>query len=153
MLSAAILMLHPALGVLGVLAGVWVFVEALNAREGNLRRIRRAALAVALLMWLAYLVGGYWYVTYYYADKAIIQAGPWPFAHGFFMEAKEHLFFSLLLLSTYLPLAATDSGLPADKGARRLLLTVSLLVVVLGLAMDGFGAMVALGVKEGLMAR
>ena len=31
-------MLHPALGVLGVLAAVWVFVEALNARDENLRR-------------------------------------------------------------------------------------------------------------------
>lgn len=153
MLPQVVLMLHAAFGALGILAGVWVFVEVLNAHKGNLHRIRNASLAAAALMWLACLAGGYWYVTFYYGDKAFITAGPWPAAHTFFMETKEHLFFSLLLLGTYLPLAAFDSGLPADKGARHVLLTVALLVVLLGLVMEGFGAIVALGVREGLMAR
>ncbi len=147
------LILHPTFGMLAVLAAVWVFVEVLNAREGSLRRIRLASLGVAALLWLAYVSGGYWYVVHYAADKAVIKAGPWPFAHGFFMEAKEHLFFSLLLLGTYLPMAASDSRLPGDQGVRRLLLTVALLVVLLGLAMEGMGAVISLGVREGLMAR
>jgi hypothetical protein len=153
MFSEIVLMLHPAFGVLGILAGVWVFVEGLNAREDNLRRIRNASLAAAVLIWLACLAGGYWYVVFYAADKAIIKAGPWPFAHSFFMETKEHLFFFLLLLSTYLPMAAADSRLPEDRGARRLVLAVAALVVLLGLVMEGFGAIIGLGVREGLMAR
>ena len=148
-----ILMLHPTFGVLAMLAAVWFFVEVLNANERNLARIKTAGVLVAVFIWLAYIVGGYWYVQYYYADKAIIKAGPWPYAHSFFMETKEHLFFTLLLISTYLPIAASGSQFLVNRGARNLLLTLSALVVLLGLAMDGSGAVVGLGVKVGLLGK
>jgi len=152
-----ILMLHPSFGVLAMLAAVWVFVEVLNVSDANRRRIKTASLAVAVLIWLSYVLGGYWYVTHYAADKAIIKQGPWPFAHGFFMETKEHLFFVLLLISTYLPIAASNltsgSQLVLDRGARNLLLTLAALVVLLGFAMEGSGAIVGLGVKMGLLGK
>ena len=97
--SDAILLAHATFGVLGTLSAVWVFVDALNAREQNARRIRRAALAVAVCMGAAWILGGYWYVHFYPADKALILKGPWPFAHNLFMETKEHLFFLTLILS------------------------------------------------------
>lgn len=146
-----ILMLHPTFGVLAVLAAVWVYVDALNADTTPPARLRVAALAVAVFVWLAFLFGAYWYVQFYAADKAIILAGPWPFAHRFIMETKEHMFFTLLLLGTFLPLAARN-GLSADRGARLLVLTSAALVALLGLAMEGAGAVVALGVKMGLLA-
>ena len=147
-----ILMLHPTFGVLAVLAAVWVFVDTLNAASVPPARLRAAALAVAVCIWLAFLLGGYWYVEYYAADKTIIKAGPWPWAHGFFMETKEHVFFTLLLLGTYLPLAVSNK-LATDQGARLLVLTSAALVVLLGLAMEGAGAVVTLGVKMGLLGR
>lgn len=148
-----ILMLHPTFGVLALIAAVWVFVEVLNTSQDNLGRIRTMSLVQAVLMWMAYLVGGYWYVQFYGADKAIINAGPWPFAHGFFMETKEHLFLVLLLLSTYLPITAFQRVLLIERSARRLTLTVAALIVLLVLAMEGAGAIVGLGVKMGLLAR
>src|ERR1700687_2660479 len=105
-MSDLILFAHPVFGVLGIMAAVWVIVEALNASEANQARIRGAAWAVAVFMVAAYVVGGYWYVTYYYAEKAIILKGPWPFAHNVFMESKEHIFFGLLVLSLLLPIVA-----------------------------------------------
>ena len=146
-----ILMLHPTFGVLAILAAVWIFVEALNTGSDNQARIKIASMVLAALMWLTSLVGGYWYVTFYAVDKSIIMAGPWPFAHSFFMEIKEHLFFALLLISTYLPIAASGNQLLANRGARNLLLMLSGLVVLLGLAMEGSGAIVGLGVKMGLL--
>jgi len=101
-----ILMLHPTFGVLAMIAAVWVFVETMNVSDANIARLRKASMLTAILIWLAYIVGGYWYVVFYGGDKAIIKAGPWPFAHGLFMETKEHLFFMLLLLATFLPIAA-----------------------------------------------
>lgn len=148
-----ILMLHPTFGVLALIAAVWVFVEVLNTSQDNLGRIRTMSLVQAVLMWMAYLVGGYWYVQFYGADKAIINAGPWPSAHGFFMETKEHLFLVLLLLSTYLPIMAFQRVLLIERSARRLTLTVAALIVLLVLAMEGAGAIVGLGVKMGLLAR
>jgi len=148
-----ILMLHPTFGVLAILAGVWVFVEVLNTSKNNLQRIKTASVVLVVLMWLSYLFGGYWYVQFYGADKAIIIAGPWPFAHSFFMEVKEHLFFTLLLLSTYLPVTTAGDRLLAGQPQRNLVLTVSLLIVLLGLFMEGAGATVSLGAKLALLGR
>ena len=148
-----ILMMHPTFGVLAIMAAVWIFVEVINAGPHNQARIKTAGMVLATLMWLTYLVGGYWYVTFYGADKSIIKAGPWPFAHTFFMEIKEHLFFALLMISTYLPIAVSGNQLVANRGARNLVLMLAGLVVLLGLAMEGSGAIVGLGVKMGLLGR
>lgn len=152
-MSQIILLSHPTFGVLAVLAAVWVFVETLNASLGNRQRIRNAAWLVAVFLWLSYLAGGYWYVNFYGPERDIIKAGPWPFAHSFFMETKEHLFFVLLLLGTYLPITTSHPALATDRWAQRLVLTVATLIVLLGLAMEGAGAIISFGVKEGLLAR
>ena len=76
-----ILLIHPALGGLATLAALWVFVDTLNAKEASLSRIKNISILCAVLMWLTYFIGGYWYVVHYGADKAIIKSGPWPFAH------------------------------------------------------------------------
>jgi len=147
-----ILMLHPTFGVLAMIAAVWVFVETLNANDGNVARIRRVALIAAVMIWLTYIVAGYFYVLYYGADKAIIKAGPWPFAHGLFMETKEHLFFMVLLLATFLPIAAAGD-IVKKAGARSVVLWSSGLVVLMALAMEGAGAMISMGAKVALLAK
>lgn len=147
-----ILMLHPAFGVLGILASVWVFAETLSASATNIFRIRTAALLSAGFMWLAYFIGGYWYVVFYADDKALIKAGPWPFAHGLVMESKEHIFLSLLLVATLLPLAAF-ANLQVRKSARQLVYWSALTVIGLGLAMEGAGAVIGLGAKVALLAQ
>ncbi len=147
-----LLLIHPTFGVLGMLAALWVFVEALNATENNIDRMRLAAFLSAVFIWLAYLTAGYFYVLYYGGDKALIKAGPWPFAHGLFMETKEHLFFLVLLLATYLPIA-TSAKVYAAKSARTLVMWSSALVVLSAMAMEGAGAIIGMGVKVALMAK
>src|SRR6185437_5867919 len=100
-------------------------------------------------MWAAFVIGGYWYVVDYKVDKAVILKGPWPFAHNLFMETKEHFVITLLLVVTYLPIAAANN-LAANRGARRLVLCLAALVLVLGLMAEGNGGMIAMGVKKGL---
>jgi len=151
-MNEIILMLHVVLGVGCLLAAVWLFVDVLNVSEANLLRIRRLGWATAGFMWLAFMVGGYWYVTSYRADKAIILSGPWPFAHNFFMETKEHLVIMLLLLTTYLPIA-TGNNLVTNKDARRLVLWVTAGIALLALLVEGHGAIIATGVKMGLLAK
>ena len=152
MFTDVIVMVHVMFGLLCIIAGLWVFVDTLNASETNLSRIRGLSFASAAFMWLAFLVGGYWYVYYYAPDKAFILKGPWPFAHEFFMEMKEHVLFILLLLATYLPIAASNN-LVRNKSARNLVLTVSGLIVLLGIAIDGSGGIIAMGAKLGAMAK
>lgn len=147
-----LLMVHVFFGVACVLASLWVFVDVLNARDATLRRIRLVSRCAAVFMWLAFIAGGYWYVTYYPSDKAVILKGPWPFAHNFFMETKEHLVITLLLVATFLPIAAANN-LAASKGARRLVLCLAAAVALLALTAEGQGAIIAMGVKTGLLAQ
>jgi hypothetical protein len=151
-MTEIILMAHVLFGVVCIVTTVWVLVDTLNANETNLSRIRWMSRAAALFMWLALLFGGYWYVVFYPADKAIILKGPWPFAHRYFMETKEHLVITLLLLATYLPIAASNN-LVANKEARRLVLWVAAIIPLLGLMIEGHGAIIAMGVKVALLAK
>lgn len=151
-MNEIILMAHVVFGVGCLLAAVWLFVDVLNASEANLLRIRRVSWAAAGFMWVAFVIAGYWYVVSYHADKAIILHGPWPFAHSFFMETKEHLVILLLLLATYLPIAAA-ADLAANPAARRVVLWVAGLTVLLALVTEGDGGIIALGVKVGLLTR
>ncbi len=151
-MNEVILMAHVLSGVGCLVAAIWLFVDVLNAHEGNLARIRRMSWAAAALMWTAFVVGGWWYITLYKADKDLILKGPWPFAHNFFMETKEHLVFMLLLLVTYLPVIAANN-LAASHGARKVALWVIGMIAILALAMDGEGAIIAMGVKVALLPR
>ena len=148
--SDVILLAHSTFGVLGILAAAWVFVDTLNVRKENAPRIRKAAFVAALCMSATWMVGGYWYVHFYPLDRAMILKGPWPFAHTLFMETKEHLFFVPLILALYLPIAARDA-LFANPVARRMVLTVSLLIVLSALTIEGLGAGISYGVKVALL--
>ena len=145
-MSDIILFAHPTFGVLGIIAAVWVCVEALNATEANAARIRVAALAVTICIVLAGILGGYWYVNYYAAEKAIILKGLFALGHTFFMETKEHLFFIPLILALYLPFAVRNA-LYANKAARNMVIAVAALIAMSGFAIEGAGALVNYGVK------
>jgi hypothetical protein len=146
-------MLHVLFGVLGILFAVALFTDTLNASETNIPRIKTLSLCVMLFIVLSYVVGGYWYVTLYGPDKIIIKAGPWPWAHNYFMEVKEHLFFVVLLLSLYLPVVVYKGGPDKDRDVRNLTLGISGFIVLLGLAMEGAGAIISKGVTIGLLGR
>jgi hypothetical protein len=148
--SDVILLAHSTFGVLGILSALWFFVEALNVREDNAGRIRTAASICAFSMIATVLVGGYWYVHFYPADRALILHGPWPFAHTLFMETKEHAFFITLILALYLPIVAREK-LYASAAARKMALCVAMLIVLSGLAIEGSGAIINHGAKVALL--
>jgi len=86
-MKEAVLLGHVLFGVGCLVTTLWLLVDVLNAHEGNLARIRWLSRAAAICIWLAFVVGGYWYVADYKADREVILAGPWPFARGYFMAS------------------------------------------------------------------
>ena len=144
-------LLHPALGMLGVIAAIWVMVETINASARNQQRIRLASFVVAVLMFLTWAVSGYLYVYYYGADKALILQGPWIFAHSFFMESKEHLFFITLTLSFLLPIVTRAKNIVDSRETRILIIVIAGLIVLSGLAIDVAGAVISQGKDMDLM--
>ncbi len=75
-------------------------------------------------MTAAWICGGYWYLRFYPTDKTLILSGPWPFAHNFFMETKEHMFFVVAILAFLLPIA-TRENLYSKSAARKLVLSIA----------------------------
>jgi hypothetical protein len=146
---------HVVFGVFGIIAAVWVAVEAANSSEGNRIRLKIASIGTTIFMLLSYLIGGWWYVVYYgvagRSDKNIILAGPWKWSHSFFMEAKEHIFFMLIILSIMLPVVVFRNEIFKDKNIRNLTIVIALTIAFLGLGMEGFGAMITKGVKMSLL--
>lgn len=150
--SDVILLAHAAFGVAGCIAAVWVFAEALNAGPENSARIQTAALVTAVCMGAAWICGGYWYLRFYPAEKAVILQGPWPFAHNLFMETKEHLFLATALLAFLLPLT-TREKLFSNSAARKLVLSLAGLIAITGLVVEGAGAVIDHGVKVALLRK
>ncbi len=151
--AVGILMSHVLFGVLGTLVAVALFFDVLNLSQANIKRVKRLCLVAVVLFVLSYLVGGYWYVVNYAPEKALILAGPWPWAHTYFMEVKEHLFFMIILLALYLPMLVYNKQLLESTGLKVITLTVLGLMVVLGLTMDGFGAIITMGSKVSTLAK
>ena len=149
-MSDLILLAHSTFGALGVLAAVWVLVETLNASPANRRRIRLAAFLATGCILLASALGGYWYTVFYAREKAIILNGPWPWAHSLVMATKAHLVLIALILALYLPIAAA-ANLSGNRGARAVVLAVTALLALSGLAIEGAGAVVSFGVKIALV--
>ena len=143
-------MVHPTTGALAIFCAIWCIVEVLNSSEQNRSRTRLAALSSMWLMVATYIAGGYWYVVYYAADKAVILKGTWPFAHTFFMEAKEHAFFITLVLSIFLAIIARSEDFVRNRSARVLAVWVTLMVILSAFAAEGAGSLVAMGVRIGL---
>ena len=148
--SDVILLAHATFGVTGCLAALWVFVEALNAGLGNRGRIRAAAVLTALAIAAAWICGGFWYVHFYPAEKALILGGPWPFAHNLFMETKEHLFFVTAILAFLLPMVTREEA-DSNAAVRKLVLALSGMIVITGLTIEGAGAVINHGVKVALL--
>jgi len=151
--AVGILMSHVLFGVLGTLVAVALFFDVVNLSQANIKRIKRLCLVAVILFVLSYLVGGYWYVVHYAPEKALILAGPWPWAHTYFMEVKEHLFFMIILLALYLPMLVYNKQLLESTGLKVITLTVLGLMIVLGLTMDGFGAIITMGSKVSTLAK
>jgi len=136
--SDVILVAHATFGVTGCLAALWLFAEALNAGRATRGRIRKTALLTAVAIAAAGMCGGFWYVHYYPAVKALILGGPWPFAHNLFMETKEHLFFVTAILAFLLPIATREEA-DLNAAARTLVLALSGLFVITGLSGETSG--------------
>jgi len=139
------LLSHAGIGVTCLLGAFWVLVES-SRGEGFSSVGQGAAWLCAFAAWGALLFGGFLYITAYPETKPVILAGPWPWAHKIVMETKEHVFFGLLGCASLLPFATRHSG--GKRAAGRL----AAVVVVLGLAMEGMGAVIALAARVALEA-
>lgn len=133
------LALHVVFG-LGGAIGVYAAWMQMLRLAPSIKFAARMCSAAALAFGLSWLSGGAYYTSYYgTAVKPLIKTGPYPWAHAFVMEAKEHVFIILpfLTLTAAVALYVLDekAGEPAMK--RRLsglLGIVTVLAIFMALA-------------------
>ena len=140
----SLLVSHIFLGTLGIvfLTGYLLYFF----REDNLGFLKRMSFFAFLSFVFSWIVGGYYYVTYYgHAVKPIILSGEFPWIHKVLMETKEHIFLFLPFLAFVLFIATYfGKNIKDDKklsysyiGLCFTTVSVALLVTIMGMAISG----------------
>ncbi|MGF1573369.1 MAG: hypothetical protein ACFCU1_09885 [Sumerlaeia bacterium] len=144
------LLAHVAFGVFGIFTAFAVAVESYLLPKGSTRKVNLAFLTL-FFMGGALIFGGYWYLVEYPANKEFILTSSAPWAHKVVMEAKEHIFFLIMMLAVLLPISTLDElrRAPGTK-AQHITFVISSAIVLLGLMMEGMGGMISLAVRLGL---
>lgn len=107
--------MHLGFAVLGIDALLWVLGEQLANIESTSRKTKAAIIALVSFA-ASWLIGGYYYVSYYGPHvKPLIKAGAAPWAHTVAMEAKEHVFLFLIPLSITAILLARLDGMTLSR--------------------------------------
>ena len=96
--------LHVGFGELALLFTIaTLFILAWVSPKRKVMMAKIASLAGAVSAFVSWLVSGLYYVVYYGPQvKPVIKEGPWPWAHGIFMEGKEHVFLFLPFIAMIL---------------------------------------------------
>jgi len=161
MANELLILIHASTGSLATVTSVWLAVELFHAKNNtNAQRIKFSAILVNVFVWLSYIIGGWYYVfDYSTVDKYIIKGSTdlgfsgslWTFAHGFFTESKEHFYFIGILIALYVLLLAYRTDFANDNKARHLMFVLAVTLLVGGIVLEGWGAIMAMGVRLGMI--
>ena len=142
--------IHAGLGEFGIFVFLWMFVELLNPTATRMKRAKIACVIGLILIMLSWLAGGYYYVNIYGPEvKPLIKEGPIPWAHLVFTETKEHIFLFIPILSMLITTILFNVDI---NKARKSLLMLLGLVILLGLSMAGMGYIISTGARTALEA-
>ena len=146
--------IHAALGELGIFAFLWVLVELINPTNTRIKRAKIAAILGVIFIFSSWLAGGYYYLNYYGDNvKPLIKEGPNPWAHLIFTETKEHIFLFIPLLSILVLGLIYKNNLLKNNSARKSIIIISALIVLLGLTMAAMGYIISTGARAALEAK
>ncbi len=144
-----LLVSHVITGLLGVIAFYGAWLSLLHVSPDP-RFLRRASLGGLVFLLLSWFTGGYYYATYYgQAVRSVIKAGPYPWAHTVFMEAKEHIFLFLPFLAVVVTLLVWQSApeLSTRPDLKRALTWLTGVLTGLGIIITLAGAVVSGAVR------
>lgn len=144
-----LLSLHVVFGLLGVACFVAVGLWLLK-REPKLASLQKASVAGVKLLVASWLTGGYYYATYYgRAVRSVIKSGPYPWAHTFFMEVKEHVFLFLPFLGIAMMVLLVSRGqeLQTSPSFKKQVSILSAVIAALGIFVTLAGPVISGAVR------
>ena len=142
---------HAVTGILSIFAFLLVFVELLSPGEKTIKRVKIFALIGTILIFISWIIGGYYYVNYYGPDvKPLINQGSTPLVHSVIMETKEHVFLFLPFLAILtMGIIFSYPDLLKNHKAKSSVLILSALIILIGLAIAGMGYLISTGARGG----
>jgi|SRR3989344_900143 len=142
--------LHLGFAILAIDAFLWLLGEVI-ADAGSPRRRLAAAAIGSISFILTWIVGGYYYVTFYGPlVKPVIKAGNAPWAHAIAMEAKEHIFlFVIPIAVTVFLLARLNANELQSLGLRKGLIRLTAITAGLGLSLGLMGFIISAAARWG----
>ncbi|MBI2452255.1 hypothetical protein HYV50_04245 [Candidatus Pacearchaeota archaeon] len=147
--------IHATLGELGAIGFLWIFIELLNPSKKGIKRIKLVSLVALILIILSWISAGWYYVNVYGPSvKPIIKAGPQPWAHAIFMEAKEHIFLFIPFISLLANFVIRKHGrhLINRRKTKTALMILCLFIFLLAMAMALMGYFISSGARAALEA-
>ncbi|MBX3728159.1 MAG: hypothetical protein KF858_03160 [Candidatus Sumerlaeia bacterium] len=145
-MSEYLVFLHAVTGGVGTLLAVALAAVLLRSRDTG-RPESVLAWTILTLFWITAFAGIWWYLTGYNEPKALIKAGPMPWAHNVVMEIKEHAFLVGLMVSSVLPTVVGEARRLGSPQARRMAALACVVVALIGLSMEALGAFVSLAIR------
>ena len=141
--------MHAITGILAIFAFLFVFIELLDPREKTIKRIQVFAYIGTILIFISWIVGGYYYVNYYGPNvKPLITEGSTPWVHTVIMETKEHVFLFLPFLAILITgIIFSYADLLKSHKAKSSVLILSALIILIGLAIAGMGYLISTGAR------
>ncbi len=111
-------------------------------------KIRKVALLIAILVWISWFTVAPVYTQEYGVDKSKIKSYPETVAaHAIGMETKEHIFYTGLILATIIPIIAYTTDIAGNKAAKKLMLSLFILLILGGILLDALGAWISIAAK------
>lgn len=144
-----LLLAHVTFGVIALICAGAIGFETYLTKVWSHRK-QLLSWIVLFTLTISMILGGFWYLTEYQSNKIITVAGPAPWAHKIVMETKEHWFFILMLAALLLPFAVKDEKRRNGQGGQGIVMILSIIIFSLGMAMEGMGAIISMGVRLGL---
>ncbi|OGE86508.1 MAG: hypothetical protein A3J48_00080 [Candidatus Doudnabacteria bacterium RIFCSPHIGHO2_02_FULL_46_11] len=142
--------LHLGFAILGIDSFLWLAGEIIADPEKR-RRLKMVALGGVISFVMSWLIGGYYYVTYYgKLVKPEILAGTAPWAHAVAMEAKEHIFLFIVPLAlTAVFLSFVSKEELNFNNLRRPFLSLVIFIALAALALGLMGYIISAAARWG----
>lgn len=140
---------HILFGLMAIVFSVLVLV-GLFKKTAGVKFLKITSLSAFLLYLVSWAAGGYYYVEYYGSKvKPLIKAGPYPVAHGVFMESKEHVFLFIPILAGVIFIASWlfSDKINQEPKIKTALTVLAFVVVFLGVLITVLGMLISGAVK------
>lgn len=144
--------IHALAGILAIFFFLFLLVELLHP-EVSTRKTKLFAFLGTILIFLSWIIGGYYYVSQYgVSSKLLIKKGATPWVHSIIMETKEHLFLFLPYLTILLTGVVFKYGNDLFKNhkAKSSVLALCALIILVALSIAGMGYLISTAARTAL---